>query len=340
VSRLARLAAAGVLAAAAAFGAEPPPALSDARVEILEGSSPRAALARAADGDWLAWSVPALAGAEQLCCWNGGRARGCSLGREPNGWGNSSDAPAPARPGELIVFARVERHAVTALRAMARGCPVDGAGRQVLWLGAVAPEASLELLTGLVERGGELGETALAAVAHHAGAGADALLERRALDRSLAGEAREQALFWAGNARGEAGYRLVCRVLDSEPDEELRQHALFALTQSPVPGALDRLRRAGVEDASVEVRGQALFWLAQSGAPGAGDWILGRLDAESDEEVRRQAVFALSQLDDGTDRLLAVLRSKRDPETIRQALFWLGQSDDPRALAELERILD
>ena len=56
--------------------------------------------------------------------------------------------------------------------------------------------------------------------------------------------------------------------------------------------------------------------------------------------MREQAVFALSQLDDGTDWLLKVLRSNRDPETVRQALFWLGQSDDPRALEELTRILD
>ncbi len=65
-----------------------------------------------------------------------------------------------------------------------------------------------------------------------------------------------------------------------------------------------------------------------------------RLDAEEDDHVREQAVFALSQLKDGTDWLLKVLRSKRDPETIRRALFWLGQSDDPRAFQEIEKILD
>ena len=340
MSRPATLVAAGALLAAAAFGADLPPALTGAQVEVLPGVSPRAAQARAADGDWLVWSVPAVAGAEELCCWNGSRARGCSLGREPQGWGGSPNAAAQPGARELVVFARVERHAVSALRAVARGCPVDGAGRRVLWLGTVAPEASLEIVSALVEAGGEPGETALAAAAHHAGAGADALLERRVLDRALASEARGQALFWAGHARAAAGYSLLDRVLDSEPDVELRQQALFALTQSSVPEAPDRLRRAAVDDASSEVRGQALFWLAQSDAPGAGDWILGRLDAETDEEVRGQAVFALSRLDDGTDRLLAVLRSERDAETIRQALFWLGQSDDPRALAELERILD
>jgi HEAT repeat protein len=62
------------------------------------------------------------------------------------------------------------------------------------------------------------------------------------------------------------------------------------------------------------------------------------MEAERDDEVREQAVFALSQLDDGAEWLLRLLRTSRDPEVVRQALFWLGQSEDPRALAELERI--
>ncbi|MGH9379693.1 MAG: HEAT repeat domain-containing protein [Thermoanaerobaculia bacterium] len=99
------------------------------------------------------------------------------------------------------------------------------------------------------------------------------------------------------------------------------------------------MRRAAVEDRDPEVRGQGLFWLAQSGDPGAGDWILGRLDAERDPEVREQAVLALSQLDDGVDHLLALLARRDEPELVRRALFWLAQSDDPRAMAEIERLL-
>jgi HEAT repeat protein len=88
------------------------------------------------------------------------------------------------------------------------------------------------------------------------------------------------------------------------------------------------------------VRGHALFSLSQTKSPGTGEWIVSRLDAEESDGVREQAVFALSQLPDGTDWLLEVLRSKRDPEVVRRALFWLGQSNDPRALQEIERILD
>ncbi|MEO8195219.1 MAG: HEAT repeat domain-containing protein [Thermoanaerobaculia bacterium] len=55
--------------------------------------------------------------------------------------------------------------------------------------------------------------------------------------------------------------------------------------------------------------------------------------------AREQGVFALSQLEDGTPQLLALLRESGDREVKRQAIFWLGQSDDPRATAELERLL-
>src|SRR4029079_4743401 len=124
------------------------------------------------------------------------------------------------------------------------------------------------------------------------------------------------------------------------PSGEIREHAVFALTQSEVPEAPERIRRVSVEDKDAEVRAKALFWLAQTQDEGAGKWIVSRLDAEQSEHVREQAVFALSQLEDGTDWLLNVLPSRRDRQTFRKALFWLGQSNDPRALQEIEKILD
>ena len=45
-------------------------------------------------------------------------------------------------------------------------------------------------------------------------------------------------------------------------------------------------------------------------------------------------------LKSGADWLLRVLRSGEHRELARTALFWLGQSEDPRAFAELERLLD
>lgn len=344
-------AAAGIVLAVAALSAVPQPAadsrasIANARIEIIPGVAPADALERAGRGtapEWVGWSVPAIPAARDICCFSDDfRRRACSLADRDSSWG-SREEPTRDEPADLYVLVETTRGRPSKVRLVSPSCPVEGAGRRLLWLGAVDPAASLAVLGRLVEdreRDDGVAEHALAAVAHHADLRADALIERRALDRSVGSEGRTQALFWAGKARGEAGYELLDRVLGSEPDGELREQAVFALSQSSRAQAIDRIQRAAIEDRDGDVRGHALFCLAQSGAPGAGEWILGRLDAERDPEVREQAVFALSQLDDATDWLLTVLRSKRAPEIIRRALFWLGQSDDPRALAEIEKIL-
>lgn len=59
------------------------------------------------------------------------------------------------------------------------------------------------------------------------------------------------------------------------------------------------------------------------------------------DEVADRALHALSLHERvGTDALLAVARDPEQPQAARkQAFFWLGNSDDPRALAELEKVL-
>jgi HEAT repeat protein len=323
-----------------------PASIENARIELRTGVSPAVALegvGRGKTAEWVGWSVRAVSEASDVCCFTRSfKRRGCSLSDRENSWG-TSDNRERSGSTELYVLVETKAGRPSRVRLVSTGCPVDGADRRLVWLGPVDPEASLKALSRLLEPGAgddDVEDTALAAIAYHADARADALLEKRAFDRSLSEDARKQAIFWAGNVRGEAGYHLVERVLTSDSSPDIREHAVFALTQSPVPGASERIKRVALEDRDNEVRAQALFWLAQTNVDGAGEWIVGRLDAEQDDHVREQAVFALSQLKDGTDWLLKVLRSKRDSETIRRALFWLGQSDDPRALQEIEKILE
>jgi HEAT repeat protein len=323
-----------------------PASIENACVEVRSGTSPSSALdavGRGKTAEWVGWSFQAVPDAGDACCFtNNFKRRGCSLSDRDTSWGTSDSW---AKSGKTDAYVLVELKAGVALRVrvVSSSCPVDGANRRLVWLGPVDAGTSIAALSRLLDaklKEDDVEEAALAAIAYHAEARADAVIEKRAFDRSLSEEARKQAIFWAGNARGEAGYRLVERVLATDPDGDIREHAVFALTQSSVPGAADRIKKVAVEDRDNNVRAQALFWLAQTNAKGAGEWIVGRLDAEQDDHVREQAVFALSQLEDGTDWLLKVLRSKRDTETIRRALFWLGQSNDPRALQEIEKILE
>jgi len=120
----------------------------------------------------------------------------------------------------------------------------------------------------------------------------------------------------------------------------VRQAALAALADHRAPAAAARLAAIGRDGASRELRSQALFWLAQTADPRAGAWIRAAIGDDPDPEAREQAVFALSQLDDATPELVALLHEAREARVRRQALFWLARSNDPRALAELDRILN
>ena len=122
-------------------------------------------------------------------------------------------------------------------------------------------------------------------------------------------------------------------------EEEIAERALAGLAFHAEPTAPLALVHLAREGATEELRAQALFWLAQTDDSRAARWIREAIARDPAEEVREQGVFALSQLDDATPQLLALLRESEDRDVKRQAIFWLGQSDDPRATAELERLL-
>ncbi len=126
---------------------------------------------------------------------------------------------------------------------------------------------------------------------------------------------------------------------DTKNPRDVRESALAALAYHAAPSAAERLASLG-RTGDLERRGQALFWLAQTQDPRAAAWIGDVISHDADRKLREQAVFALSQLDDAAPRLTNILRTTRFADVRRQALFWLAQSDDPRALDELDAILN
>lgn len=81
--------------------------------------------------------------------------------------------------------------------------------------------------------------------------------------------------------------------------------------------------------------------LLEGVAPAASADLMLEVAERSRGDLVDEALNALSlHAGVGTDALLAVVRDgKRPAKARKQALFWLAQSEDPRALAELERIL-
>ena len=309
-----------------------------------------ATLRAGAAPQWIAWAVP-VERPHRTCCGGhdtrdaGGCCGGCRL---EGGGGFSMNRHAGVRleaDGTGLVLLRGEQGRVGRVRMFSRGCGLDAGGLPVAWLTDVVPAESLRLLASYASADRavtrkSVAEGALAAIAFHAGAGADDVLE--GFTRPERAEAlRKQAAFWLGTARGRRGYLVLERLVKDDPSDDVRAHVTFALSRSEVPEALPAIMRAARQDPSSRVRSQALFWLAQKAGEKAAAAITRAIDDDPDTEVKEKAVFALSQLprDEGVPRLIEVARSNRNREVRRKAMFWLGQSDDPRALAFIEDVL-
>ena len=318
----------------------------------------RAAAARAGVS-WIGYRVPMVAGPRQMCCFDtisdstfsGGLCRLESGGGVSMSTGDLRDrsgsriALEPAT--EFLVLARLEAGAVTRIRTFTPDCDIDAASMPMVWLTDVKPDDSIAWLSSLVaaspesgDRHDRVGKTAVSAVALHNVAAADRALE------AFVAPARPEWLradtaFWLGNSRGDAGARLLARMIDTDPSDKVRDKATFGLSVSKSPMALTKLIATARDDKSIKVRGQALFWLAQKAGKEAVAVISNAIDNDPETEVKKKAVFALSQLpkDEGVPKLMEVARNNRNPEVRKQAMFWLGQSKDPRATKFFEEIL-
>jgi len=308
---------------------------------------------------WIGYRVPMIAGPRQMCCFDTISDTGMSGGtcRLENGSGvsmNTGDgldrrgsriALEPST--EFLVLARLENGGVSRVRTFTPDCDVDATGMPLVWLNDVKPDDSIAWLASLVTAAADSGDqrervakTAMAAIALHNVPAADRTLE------SFVATTRPEWLrgdtaFWLGSARGEAGARLLGRMLAQDPSDKVREKVTFGLSVSKVPAALTTLIATARDDRSTKVRGQALFWLAQKAGKEAVSVISGAIENDPDTDVKKKAVFALSQLpkDEGVPRLIDVARANRNPEVRKQAMFWLGQSKDPRAVKFFEDVL-
>ncbi|HMF94884.1 MAG TPA: HEAT repeat domain-containing protein [Vicinamibacterales bacterium] len=309
---------------------------------------------------WIGYRVPMVSGQRQMCCYDtiaDGSPFGAGVCRLESGSGVSMTtgdlrdrtgtriALEPAT--EFLVLARLESGSVSRVRTFTPDCDVDAGGMPVVWLSDVKADDSVAWLTTLVsgspetgERRDRVGKTAMTAIALHNAASAD-----RALESFVAPSRpewlRSDTAFWLGSTRGDAGVRLLTRMLAQDPSDKVREKVTFGLSVSSVPSALTTLIATAKDDRSTRVRGQALFWLAQKAGKEALATITGAIDNDPDTEVKKKAVFALSQLpkDEGVPKLMEVARTNRNPEVRKQAMFWLGQSHDPRAVQFFEEIL-
>lgn len=141
-------------------------------------------------------------------------------------------------------------------------------------LGTVPAQEAAEALLAIARTA----DSAAARDAIHALALADSVtiwpdLLDLARDRTRPSEARGAALFWAGQEAGERVTRdMVGFVEDPSEDREVRQIALFGLGQRDADESVPILLRVARNDRDPEIRRMAIFWLSRTHDPRAIDF--------------------------------------------------------------------
>jgi len=317
--------------------------LYDANVIEKTSISDPAKAVNAAEGQWLAFSMPVLGGSRSPCCWKGKWSDmgevGCSLKNMHQSYGTRSGSPLA---DNVIIYSEIKGGQVLSLRVVGESCPVEGNGAQVTWIGSVENAAGLDWLETIVRSDGRDSATgsALHAVAMHRSTEAGQRLY--SLAREANDDLSEEAIFWLGEARRQEGFRLLKQLLVELPRGDRRRQINFALAQNNTPAAAELLHELSKSDPDPEQRGEAMFWLAQQYPQQAQGWLLEVLNTERDEDVLEQAVFAISQLpgEVGDQILLNLARDDQTPRKVRrQALFWLAHSDNDSSVAALTELL-
>lgn len=178
--------------------------------------------------------------------------------------GGHGDWRSLNEPGPVRVSLRVRERGVVSLRTY-----VGGAWRpaeRVTDLGTVPAAAAARYLLGLARRdGGRPARDAIfaAALADSIAIWPDLLALAR--DRSIRSDTRKQAVFWLGQAAEDAATQSLDSLAATSDEEiEVREAAVFALSQRPRDEGIPALIRIARSHRDARLRRRAMFWLAQS----------------------------------------------------------------------------
>ena len=198
------------------------------------------------------------------------RADGSSGRRRVNsGHDWDDDGPCPCDSGPVRLALEVTHGTVTRLRAYVGGHWRSGSAATDLGTVPAADAAHYLLDLARAEDGSAAHDAVFPATL------ADSVtvwpdLVRLARDQAAARQVREQAVFWLGQAAGDAATKdLTDLVGDDSLDREVREHAVFALSQQPREVGVPALIQIARANRDPDVRRKAIFWLGQTNDPRA-----------------------------------------------------------------------
>jgi len=232
-------------------------------------------------------------------------ARGGGAG--PAGEDIDDDDEAPGKKGlataaMAALSTLTDGAGVPALIDLARTGTSGTRGAAVFWLGQTGDKRAFAALHGVIENSREddrIRAHAIFSLSHgddipasefaylrnvysritstkmkeaiHMGMGQDesggsAWLIERARDTSEPVSMRKNALFWAGQTKS-TPTRDLAAFYRATTTPELREHAIFVLSQRDDEAAFNELMRIAREDSDSRMRSRALFWLGQKDDP-------------------------------------------------------------------------
>jgi hypothetical protein len=147
------------------------------------------------------------------------------------------------------------------------------AGSNVVDLGAVSAREAADYLVSIAQtERGSMGEKAIHPATLADSADVWPALIKIARNPDVPRSTRTQSVFWVGQAAGEAAtVNLKDIVGDNGVDREVRESAVFALSQRPREEGVPALIAVARTNKDPEIRKKALFWLGQSNDPRAID---------------------------------------------------------------------
>jgi HEAT repeat protein len=287
----------------------------------------KALLAAGPQPAWIGYDVPAVRGADLSCEYvRDGFAAPGVIHLEP--------------PDHAVILFRVEGNAVGKVRSLSPDCEIDAGGLPVHWLSEVQPAESVNLLATFVPQRQLDSNGAVTALAAHADAAADPVL-----DRLVAAHQpewlRRGAASLIGSERGNHGVEVLKDVIANDSSEQVRQSAIAGLSRNKAPAALDLLIATARGAHDPKTRTQAIATLARKPGQTVLDTIDNAIAHDPDPAVRRRAVDTLSLLpdSDGIPLLIQLVKASKDADVRKQAMNRLQNSHDARAEAFFEDVL-
>jgi len=144
-------------------------------------------------------------------------------------------------------------------------------------------------------------------------------------------EVRQQAIFWLSQVPGDRAIAALDSILHSSKNTDLQQRAIFALSQHPGDRTARILREYATSNAPEELRGKAIFWLGQMG-DGAdnGKYLRDLYSQVQNENLKEKIIQSMGQSNSAANAqwLLGVVNDKSTSVELRKkALFWAGQQE-------------